>query len=343
MKRTTGLALGIALLLSSTAAFAGTIFTVTPLVADKGSKAPNIDPQLKNPWGISQFPGGNLWVSDNRNGLSTLYDPSTGAKNGLVVTIPGGKPTGQVAMPGGHGFTVGNGTKSGESVFIFASETGKISGWAPSVDSANAFVGFDIGAGNRKEDESEHYTGLAWDPASNRLFAADVSRDKVDIIDNAWHLVSSFTDPDLPKGYGPFNVALLGGKLYVTFALLRKDGEEVQEGAGLGYVSVFNTDGSFVKRLVSNGPLDAPWGLILGPGNFGDFAGKLLVGNFGEGHVNAFDPDSGTLVGTLKAGKKDFQAEDLWQLDDTGNGSITFSAGLKHEKHGLIGLITPKQ
>jgi uncharacterized protein (TIGR03118 family) len=328
--------------LMSTTALAATTFTVTPLVADKGTKAPNIDPNLKNPWGISQFPGGNLWVSDNANGLSTLYNPNTGETQSLVVTIPGGKPTGQVAMPGGHGWVVSDGTKSGESVFIFAGETGKITGWAPSVNTATAFVGFDITNGARKEDESEHYTGLAWDSVSNHLFATDMTRNSVDILDSAWHKVSSFTDPDLPKHYGPFNVALLNGKLYVTFAKLRNDGEEVEEGPGLGYISVFNTDGSFVKRLVSNGPLNAPWGLIMGPSNFGEFAGKLLVGNFGEGRINAFDPDSGTLIGTLKKGKKDFQYEDLWQLDDTGNGSITFSAGLRHEKHGIIGLITPK-
>lgn len=341
MKVTTGIALGIALLMSSSA-LAATTFKVTPIVSDKPGKAPNTDPNLKNPWGISQFPGGNLWVSDNRNGLSTLYNPNDGTVQSLVVTVVGGKPTGQIALPSGHGFSVSNGTKSGEPLFVFASETGKITGWSPSVDGTHALVGFDITAGTRKEDESEHYTGLAWDPTLNHLFAADVSRNKVDIIDNSWHLLSSFTDPDLPKGYGPFNVALLGGKLYVTFAKLRNDGEEVLEGAGLGYVSVFNTDGSFVKRLVSNGPLNAPWGLIMGPANFGDFAGKLLVGNFGEGRINAFDVDSGVLVGTLKNGRKDFQYEDLWQLDDTGNGSITFSAGLKHEKHGIIGLIAPK-
>jgi len=341
MRVSTSLALTASLLMS-TAAMAATKFTVTPLVADKPGKAQNVDPKLKNPWGISQFPGGNLWVSDNGNGLSTLYNPNDGTVQSLVVTVNGGKPTGQIALPGGHGFTVSNGTKSGEPLFVFASETGKITGWAPSVDGTHALVAFDIAQGTRKEDESEHYTGLAWDPTSNHLFAADVSRNKVDIIDNAWHLVASFTDPDLPKHYGPFNVALLDGKLYVTFARLRNDGEEVQEGAGLGYVSVFNTDGTLVKRLVSNGPLNAPWGMVMGPANFGDFAGKLLVGNFGEGHVNAFDPDSGALTGTLKNGKKDFQYEDLWQLDDTGNGSITFSAGLRHEKHGIIGLITPK-
>lgn len=340
--RVASIALGLALL-TSASALAATTFTVTPLVADMPGKAPNTDPNLKNPWGISQFPGGNLWVSDNGNGLSTLYNPNDGTVQSLVVTIPGGKPTGQIALPSGHGFVVSNGTKSAEPFFVFASEVGKITGWAPSVDGTHAFVGFDIASGTRKEDESEHYTGLAWDPTSNHLFASDMTRNKIDVIDSNWHLVRSFTDPDLPAGYGPFNVALLNGKLYVTFAKLRNDGEEVQEGPGLGYVSVFKTNGKFVKRLVSNGPLNAPWGMVMGPANFGEFAGKLLVGNFGEGHVNAFDPKSGTLLGTLKNGNKDFQYEDLWQLDDTGNGSITFSAGLRHEKHGIIGLITPKQ
>ena len=341
MRVATTIALGVALLMSTTA-LAATTFTVTPLVADKEGKAPNTDPNLKNPWGISQFPGGNLWVSDNKNGLSTLYNPNTGAVQTLVVTIPGGKPTGQIALPGGHGFQVTSGDKTGDPFFVFASETGKITGWAPSVDGTHAIVGFDINAGARKEDESEHYTGLAWDPTTNHLFASDMTRNSIDIIDNTWHLVSSFTDPDVPAHYGPFNVALLNGKLYVTFAKLRNDGEEVQEGPGLGYVDVFATDGTLEKRLVSNGPLNAPWGLIMGPANFGEFAGKLMVGNFGEGRINAFDTRTGALVGTLKNGAKDFQYEDLWQLDDTGNDAITFSAGLRREKHGIIGLITPK-
>src|SRR6185312_11625987 len=244
--------LGMALLMS-TSALAATSFTVTKLVADKDGNAAHTDPNLKNPWGISQFPGGNLWVSDNANGLSTLYNPNDGTVQSLVVTIPGGKPTGQIALPPGHGFAVTDGTNSGEPLFVFASEVGKITGWSPSVNTTNAFVGFDIAKGARKEDESEHYTGLAWDPTSNRLFATDMTRNSVDVIDSNWHLVRSFTDPDVPAGYGPFNVALLGGKLYVTVAKLRNDGEEVQEGPGLGYVSVFKTNGKLVKRLVSNG------------------------------------------------------------------------------------------
>jgi uncharacterized protein (TIGR03118 family) len=134
---------------------------------------------------------------------------------------------------------------------------------------------------------------------------------------------------------------VLNGKLYVTYGLA--DGDDAKEGPGLGYVNVFTTGGTLVKTLVANGPLNAPWGLAIAPSSFGAYAGKLLVGNFGEGHINVFDPDAGTLLGTLKQPNgKSIQLEALWQLDDTGNGSITFSAGLRRERHGLVGLITPQ-
>ena len=350
MRVTTGIALGFALLMS-TSALAATTFTVNPLISDKQGKAPNVDPDLKNPWGISQFPGGNLWISDNRTGVSTIYDPVTGVKNALVVTTPGekagrvGRPTGQVAMPSGHGFVVTEAATSGESVFIFATEDGQIEGWNPNVDLHNAIVAYhtnDDGAG-RKKGDGAHYTGLAWDPTSNHLFATDLVGNSVDIFDNTFAKIGSFTDPNLPKGYAPFNVALLNNKLYVTFAKRKAGGDDPIEGKGLGYVDVFSTAGVYQTTLVANGALNAPWGLAIAPANFGTFAGSLLVGNFGEGHINAFNPSTGALVGTLSTATKSIQIEGLWQLDDTGNGSITFSAGLSHgEKHGLVGRITPQ-
>jgi uncharacterized protein (TIGR03118 family) len=330
MKLATTIILGLSIL--TTPVLAATSFTVNPLVADKKG-APNIDPDLKNPWGISQFPGGALWVSDNHTGLSTLYDPNTGVKAGLIVTIPGGAPTGQVAVPGGHGFTVTEGNKSGSATFIFATENGAIEGWSGSVDTNNAIVAF--------QDPEANYKGLAWDSGTNHLFAANIAGNSVDVFDNTFTRIASFTDPNLPKKYAPFNVAVLNGLLYVTFA--KKKGDDAAEGNGLGYVDVFTTAGVFQKTLIANGPLNAPWGLAIGPANFGDFAGKLLVGNFGgEGNINAFDPSTGALVGTLKTQNGQMiSLEGLWQLDDTGNGSITFSAGLRREKHGLLGLITP--
>jgi uncharacterized protein (TIGR03118 family) len=362
MRVTTGLALGLTLLMS-TSALAATSFTVNPLISDQAGKAPNVDPDLKNPWGISQFPNGNLWISDNRTGVSTIYDPVSGVKNSLVVTTPGekagrlGRPTGQVAMPAGNGFVVTGASGSGESVFIFATEDGQIEGWNPNVDLHNAIVAFhtnddtggghhggggDDGLSRKKGADGAHYTGLAWDPTSNHLFAANLTGNSVDVFDNTFTKIGFFTDPNLPKGYAPFNVAVLNGKLYVTFAKVKKGGDDATEGKGLGYVDVFTTAGVFQNTLVANGPLNAPWGLVIAPSNFGTFAGSLLVGNFGEGHINAFNSDTGALVGTLSTGSKSIQIEGLWQLDDTLNGSVTFSAGLSGEKHGLVGRITPQ-
>lgn len=348
MRVATGLALGFALLMS-TSALAATSFTVNPLISDQAGKAPNVDPQLKNPWGISQFPNGNLWVSDNHTGVSTIYDPVTGVKNALVVTTPGekkgrlGRPTGQVAMPGGHGFMVSGSGGSGESAFIFATEDGQIEGWNPTADLNNAIVAFQTNDdGARKKEDGAHYTGLTWDSVTNHLFAANLTGNSVDVFDNTFTKIASFTDKNLPKGYAPFNVAVLNGKLYVTFGKVKKGGDDATEGKGLGYVDVFTTAGVYEKTLVANGPLNAPWGLVIAPSNFGTFAGSLLVGNFGEGHINAFNTDTGALVGTLSTGSKSIQIEGLWQLDDTLDGSVTFSAGLKGEKHGLIGRITPQ-
>ena len=317
-------------------------FKVVPMIADKDGKAPVTDSLLKNPWGISQFPGGNLWVSDNRTGVSTIYDPKTWAKNDLVVKVPGGEPTGQVAIPSGHGFVVSKNGTSGESLFIFATNQGTVQGWNPSVDLNNSIITYSQAAPQHGGDDGgAHFTGIAYDAASNQLFVADFSHNAVIVLDNAFNKVASFTDPNIPAGYAPFNVAVLNGKLYVAYG--KQNGDDAQEGAGLGYVDVFTTAGAFEKRLISNGVLNAPWGLAIGPSTFGDYAGKLLVGNFGEGHVNAFDPETGTLLGTLKQPNgKSIQLEHLWQLDDTGNGAITFAAGMRRERHGLIGMIQPQ-
>ncbi|MEI9932557.1 MAG: TIGR03118 family protein [Rhizomicrobium sp.] len=358
MKTVTGMAIGFTLLMS-TSALAATTFTVSPLVSDQAGRAPNVDPDLKNPWGISQFPNGDLWVSDNHTGVSTIYDAVTGVKNSLVVSTPGekknrkGRPTGQVAMPSGNGFVVTGAGGSGESVFIFATEDGQIEGWSPSVDLHNAIVAYqsnddgghhggDDGAGRKKNEDAAHYTGLTWDSVSNHLFAANLTGKSVDVFDNTFAKIASFTDSNLPKGYAPFNVAVLNGELYVAFAKVKKGDDDATEGKGLGYVDVFSTTGVLQNTIVANGPLNAPWGLVIAPSNFGSFAGSLLVGNFGDGHVNAFDAGSGALIGTLSTGSKSVQIEGLWQLDDTLDGSVTFSAGPKDEKHGLIGRITPQ-
>lgn len=314
-----------------------TTFQVVPLVSDQPGIAPNTDPDLVNPWGLSQFPGAPVWVSDNGTNKSTLYDPNTGAKSSLVVNIPHGSPTGTVAVPSGAGFVIKKKGKSADSSFLFDTESGQIEGWSSSVDLNNAVVAFN-GSG-----DGSVYKGLAIDTVGNQIYAADFANNQVEVFDNAFHKVGAFTDPNLPKNYAPFNVAVLNGKLYVAFAKREKHGIDEVDGAGLGYVDVFGTDGTLQQHLVANGPLNAPWGLALAPANFGTFAGALLVGNFGNGEINAFDPATGTLIGTLSSGKhKALKIEGLWALDDTGNNAITFSAGPGGEAHGLFGLIEPK-
>jgi uncharacterized protein (TIGR03118 family) len=232
---------------------------------------------------------------------------------------------------------VTEGANSGESLFLFDTESGAIEGWNSSVDLNNAIVAYDGSAAGSV------YKGLAYDPASNHIFAADFHNNKIEIRDNTFALVKAFTDRNLPKRYAPFDVAVFNGKLYVAFALRQRHGNDEVDGKGLGYIDVFTTKGKFVKTLIANGPLNAPWGLAIAPSSFGSLAGALLVGNFGDGHISAFDANTGALLETLHSSRhKEISIDGLWALDDTGNGSITFSSGPGGEAHGLVGLITPQ-
>lgn len=313
----------------STAAFA-----VTKLVSNQTGKAEVIDPNLVDAWGLCQEPGGPIWVADNGTGVSTVYAQSTGKNEGIVVTIPDGNPTGCVNVPSGSGFDVSENGKSGASVFLFDSEAGVISGWSPSVDADNAVVAYDGSANGAV------YKGLALDPASGLLFAADFSNDQVQVFDNTFALKSSFTDANL-KGYGPFNVAIINGDVYVTFAKQDKTKKNEVDKIGAGYVDVFSESGTLLQQLVAKGELDAPWGITIAPSSFGSFAGDLLVGNFGNGWINAYDPTTGSYIGAL-ANKKGqpLAIQGLWSLDPVPSGDITFSAGPHREMDGLLGLIT---
>jgi uncharacterized protein (TIGR03118 family) len=165
------------------------------------------------------------------------------------------------------------------------------------------------------------------------------------VFNNKFKPVASFTDPDLPARYAPFNVAVLNGNVYVAFAKRKRSGIDEADGKGLGIVDVFSTSGALVKRLVSNGGvLNAPWGMTIAPASFGSFAGDLLVGNFGDGKINVFDPNTGDSLGTLSSAKgKPLKIDGLWALDNgPGASNVTFSAGPGGESHGLIGLIAPQ-
>lgn len=330
MRREIGLAFGLLLLASP--AFAQT-FKAVPLVSNQKGKAPNVDPNLVNPWGMAQAPGGDYWVSDNGTGLSTLYAQGSGKTASLVVTIPDGNPTGIVYVPSGTGFEVTQNGVSGDSAFIFDSEVGIISGWSSSVNATNAVIAYNGSA------QSSVYKGLALDPTSKLLFAADFFNNQVQIFNNQFGLIGSFTDPSLPARYAPFNVAVINGDVYVAFAEQNKSKLNEVDGAGLGYVDVFSESGQLIKQLIAKGQLNAPWGMTIAPSNYGTFANALLVGNFGGNQITAYDPSTGAFLGTLTAKSgKPLLINNVWALDNTGD-SISYSAGPGNEKDGVLGVI----
>lgn len=342
MRITIGVAIGL-LLLASPALSAGkpakapkgTYFTITNLVSNQSGQAENTDPNLVNPWGLSQlsssFP---LWVADNGTGLSTVYAQGTGKNEGIVVTIPSGTPTGTVSVPSGTGFEVTENGKSADAAFLFDNQAGQISGWASSVDSKNAIVAY--------TSQGSDFTGLALDSSNKLLFAADNANNGVQVLSSTWSLQTTFTDASLPKGFAPFNVAVFNGSVYVTFAPTGAAARR-ESGSSGGYVDVFNESGSLTQQLIAKGKLNAPWGLAVAPSTFGAFAGALLVGNLGNGEINAYNMSTGAYIGTLsKKKRKPIKIDGLWALDAAPSGDITFSAGPNFYADGLIGLIAAK-
>src|SRR5882724_4550107 len=278
------------------------VYLAADLVSDQPGVAPILDPNLINAWGIALNPtGGAFWVSSEGAGVSDLYagDVTTPlTKVPLEVSIPGGHPTGQV-FNSTSDFVVTSGTDSGPAVFIFASLTGNVTGWNPNVPSpAPSTV-----AQTAFAAPASVYTGIALanNGSGNFLYLANFQGGKIDVLDATFHLqpAGAFSDPGLPSDYSPFNVATISGKIYVAYAKRDASGEEVT-GAHLGFIDVFDLNGNFEKRLVSQGTLNAPWAMVLAPAGFGEFSGDLLVGNFGDGRINAFDPTTGAYLGTLR-------------------------------------------
>jgi uncharacterized protein (TIGR03118 family) len=323
----------------------GQRYTQTNLVSDIPNVAAVTDTNLVNAWGISYSPTGPFWVSDNGTGLSTLY-LGDGTPVNLVVTIPpplGGAPpstpTGQV-FNGTNDFVVKNGDLSAPALFIFATEDGTISGWNPSLDATHALLAVDNSA------KTAVYKGLASASTTKGsfLYATNFHSGFVEQYDAKFHLVRTFRDSDVPARYAPFGISNIGGKLYVTFAEQDEDKEDDVKGPGHGFVDVFDTNGNKLQRLISRGVLNSPWGLALSPSNFGKFSGDLLVGNFGDGRINAFDLKTGTLLGQLlDANRKAITIDGLWGLIFGNGGSagatneLFFSAGPDDESHGLFG------
>ena len=321
---------------------AGEDFTIVNEVSDQAAVgATTTDPMLVNAWGLSQGPGTPLWVANNGTGTSTIYSTTTFAKSPLTVAIPAadgsqGAPTGTVFTSfAGPSFSVTKNGVTGHSLFLFDSEDGTITGWSPSVDLHNAVTAVD------QSSMGAVFKGLAIVHGDRpMLYAADFTNGQVKAFDSQFNPTGMFTDTSLPSGFSPFNVQVLNGKLYVAFALHGSGHDEVH-GPGLGAIDVFDTSGHKIQTLVSGGPLNAPWGMVLAPSSFGKFAGALLVGNFGDGKINAFNPKTGAFLGTLDMSGSPLSIDGLWALHEGSNGSVIFSAGPDGESHGLVGVITP--
>jgi uncharacterized protein (TIGR03118 family) len=340
---------------SSSGASTAPGYAVKNLVSNSTSvTAANTDSNLVNPWGIVFNPQGFVWVANNGTSTSTLYD-GNGVMQQPLVAIPSGKagaaaPTG-IVMNQSTDFSISVGALSGVSVFIFAGEAGTISAWSPSVAMNDAVTAYDDGSGGAV------YKGLAIaqnSTGANFLYAADFHGAKVDVFDATFKKVTAsggFVDASVPAGYAPFGIQNIptsagNAQIYIAYAKQGNTAGIEAAGAGLGALAVFDADGNLVKHLVTGGALNAPWGIALAPANFGPFSGDLLIGNLGDGTINAFSATTGAMQGTLtQASGQAVQIGGLWGIA-FGNGlnsqpvnTLFFAAGPNGYADGVYGRI----
>jgi len=343
-------------------AIASRSYDQTNLVSDIPGLALNTDPNLKNPWGTSVGPGSPIWVSDNHAGVTTLYD-GAGNPQPRVVSIPAppsagpgavGAPTGQAFStfdPASPDFAISENGNSGPAFFLFATEDGTIAGWNPNVDPTHAVIAVDRSTTtDAAGDVGANYKGLALvtTPTGKFIYATSFRFGTVDVFDSHFDLVNRFTDPTIPAGFAPFGIHNIGGKLFVTFAKQGPGKDDDAARPGNGFVDVFAPNGDLLQRFVSGGKLDSPWAVTLAPSTFGAFGGDILVGNFGNGRIHAYDPTTGVFQGTLSRPDGGPVAIDgLWGLrfapatPGAGANNLFFTAGLNHEADGLFGTLVP--
>jgi uncharacterized protein (TIGR03118 family) len=315
-------------------------YTVTPLVSDQPGVAARTDPNLVNAWGLTASGTSPWWVSDNGTDLSTLYR-GDGTPQALVVHVDGG-PTGTVFNPT-TGFVLPTG---GKALFLFDSEDGIVRAWN-GLQGTTAIVVAD------RSNVGAIYKGLAIadTAAGPRLYAADFHNARIDVFNASFGLVpGGFVDSSLPAGYAPFNVQTIGDRVFVAYAKQDEAAEDEVAGQGTGFVDAYDLAGNLLGRVAQHGQLNAPWGLALAPEGFGRFGGDLLVGNFGDGQINAYEElPNGHFAhrGELRGSdNKPLTIDGLWALrfGNGGNagptGTLFFTAGPNEETHGLFGSIT---
>jgi uncharacterized protein (TIGR03118 family) len=354
-------AAGLAVAVPAHAASSPDSFAQTLLIANKASyHAKLTDPNLTNAWGLAAGPATPIWVSDHNSGMAGIY--SGGVKGSKVtldfsVPVPGGNPTGQVFNADSTAFPTG-GAKGSSAIFIVATDstgakqtTGRIEAW----NGGAAFVVEDSVKGGAGGKVPAHavFKGLAiatGPKAGPELFATDVANGKIDVFGKNFRFVSTpgeFKDKKIPAGFVPFNIQNLGGKLYVTYAKQNKAKTDVLAGKGRGFVDVYTVNGKLIKHLAGGGELNAPWGLTIAPKGFGPFGGTLLVGNLGNGWINAFNPSTGKYLGWLDTPSgKPVAIPGLWALNVGnsmfgGSSAVEFSAGPHGYRDGVVGILNP--
>ena len=359
----------------------GQHYTQTNLVSNESGVAAVTDPQLINPWGISRGSGTPWWVSDQRTGLSTLYD-GKGVKQSLIVTIPPADPNNKNTPTGTPTGTIFNGSQTdfllspgNPAVFLFSTNDGTIAGWNPAVAATLAVLVV-------KNTDGSNYTGLtsAFINGKPFLYAANFNKARVDVYDNAFHLVkltgdhsdknagdaddrsseNSFVDEKLPRDYAPFNVQAVGNDIVVTYALREEGAQFETDGPGLGFVDIYSSTGRLLQRLEHGDWLNAPWGVALAPLDFGRFSHDLLIGQFAgggdtqsSGFIAAYDLATGKFDGLLQdASGKPLAINGVWALSPgnvTPNNNdaaaapaaeVYFTAGPNHTTGGLFGYLT---
>jgi uncharacterized protein (TIGR03118 family) len=333
----------------------GEFISVTNLVTDDQSvnSAQITDTSLKNPWGISQSTGSPFWVSDNGTGVATLYqvNPITNATTKMIVGSPPDPSGGVVIPPPGSGtptgqvFNAAGAAAFNGDTFLFVSEDGTISGWRNALGTRAEIL--------QSPDIANVYKGAALDTTGGHsyLLSANFRAGTIDVLKGdtaAPGLAGRFLDPNTPAGYAPFNIQVLGNRIYVTYALQDTAKHDDVSGPGHGFVTAFDLQGTLLGRIGSMGTLNSPWGLAIAPSSFTGFAGDLLVGNFGDGTISVFNPNPATpgFLGQLTgADGKPITIDGLWGLtpgNDMSGGSsqnIYFSAGPNEEANGLFGVL----
>jgi uncharacterized protein (TIGR03118 family) len=319
-----------------------------------------IDANLQNPWGIALAPGLPVWIADNNSNLATLYSGAGAIETNEVtgsadvgVSIPASaasvqaNPTGQVYNANG-GFLIPTSKGQETALFILDGEGGTLSAWAQ--DSGTTAVrAYDDGVANGADHAV--YKGLATGSVNgvSYLYATDLHNNKIDIFDTNFSKPSAmqgkFIDPTMPAGFVPFGIVAVTGQLYVTYAMQDSAKHDEVTGAGLGYVDIFDLSGNFVSRFASAGDLNAPWGIAVAPSGFGTLQGDVLIGNFGDGHINIFSPE-GTSMGSLSVTNGGTVAiPGMWSLV-FGNGdpdkpatTLFYTAGFADQTNGVFGSI----